>query len=257
MIADEARLRAAMPRVTETLHGLVRELDLGNDELASVLDFLADVARADELVLLTDVLGVSRVADDLTHARDDGTPSNILGPFYIPGAPEIGNPGSIVRSGTASHPLTLRGRVTDARSGAAVGGAILDVWQADEAGAYSNQVPDADPWNLRGWQRADPDGRYRIETVRPLHYTVKADGPVGRLLETLGRHPWRPAHIHLMVDAPGYRALVTQVYVAGGPYLDDDAVDAVKADLVGTERDGVIEFDVSLAPADDGSGAER
>ena len=91
--------------------------------------------------------------------------------------------------------------------------------------------------------------------MRPLHYTVKADGPVGRLLVALGRHPWRPAHIHLLVQAPGHRTLVTQAYVAGGPYLDDDAVGAVKAELVAAEEDGVITFDLALGPAVDGEAA--
>ena len=115
-------------------------------------------------------------------------------------------------------------------------------------GAYSNEDSRLDPWNLRGRQRTDDEGRYAIETVRPIHYTVKDDGPVGQLLEALERHPWRPAHIHFLVSADGYRRLVTQAYLAGGRYLDDDTINGVKSDLIVPVEDGVLTFDIALAP---------
>jgi protocatechuate 3,4-dioxygenase beta subunit len=242
------RLRAAMPRVTEALRALAIELDLTNDELLQVLGFLGDVAREDELILLTDVLGISRLVDDQTHRDPGGTASNVLGPFYRPGAPWIDNPGSIASSSSAGPPVMIAGRVTDAATGDAIPAAVVDIWHADGAGAYS-MPGSADEWDLRGRQRTDKDGRYEIATIRPLHYTIKHDGPVGRLLEALGRHPWRPAHIHLLVSADGYRPLVTQVYLADGPYLDDDAIDGVKSELVYPVLDGRLAFDVALLPA--------
>jgi hydroxyquinol 1,2-dioxygenase len=241
------RLVNAIPRVVAAIHDLATELDLQNDELLAVLGFLGEVARADELILLSDVLGVSRLVDDATHRGIEGTSSNVLGPFYRPGAPPISNPGSVASPRSIGEPLVIGGRVADASDGSPVAGATVDVWQADGDGRYSAESDPLDPWNLRGLQMTAADGRYEIATVRPLHYTVKDDGPVGQLLVALGRHPWRPAHIHLLVSASGHRSLVTQVYVAGGLYLDDDTITGVKDELVAPVVDGRISFDVALA----------
>ncbi len=241
------RLVTAMPRVVAAIHELATELELKNDELQSVLWFLGEVARADELILLSDVLGLSRLADDTTHRGVEGTSSNVLGPFYRPGAPQIANPGSIASSRSIGEPLVIGGQIVNVADGAPVAGATVDVWQADGDGRYSTADDGPDSWNLRGRQLTGEDGRYEIATVRPLHYTVKDDGPVGQLLVALGRHPWRPAHIHLLVSAAGHRPLITQAYVAGGPYLDDDAITGVKEELVVPVVDGRISFDVMLA----------
>lgn len=241
------RLVAAMPRIVSAIHELAAELDLHNDELLAVLAFLGEVARADELILLSDVLGLSRLVDDATHRGTDGTSSNVLGPFYRAGAPSIPNPGSVASPRSVGDPLVIRGRILDASDGSAVAGATVEVWQADGDGRYSSDDDPRDPWDLRGRQAVADDGRYEIATVRPLHYTVKDDGPVGQLLAVLGRHPWRPAHIHMLVSAAGHRTLVTQVYLAGGPYLDDDTIAGVKTELVAPVVDGRISFDVALA----------
>lgn len=246
MTPDHERLRLAMPRIVSALHDLVGELDLTNDELLAALAFLSDVGRADEMILLSDVLGVSRLVDDQTHDSSNATASNVLGPFYRPEAPWIGNPGSIVRSPTNGTAVVVSGGVTGARSGDAIADAVVDVWQADADGAYSNEDAALDPWNLRGRLRTDAAGRFDIATIVPSHYTVKHDGPVGQLLDALGRHPWRPAHIHFRVDADGYRTLVTQAYIADGPYLDDDAINGVKPELVVAVRDGRLAFDMTL-----------
>ncbi len=241
------RLIRAMPRIVAAIHELATELDLQNDELLAALEFLSEVARADELVLLSDVLGLSRLVDDATHRGVEGTSSNVLGPFYRPGAPLIPNPGSIVSPRSVGEPLVIRGRITDALDGSPIPGATVDVPQADSEGRYSNEDDRLEQWNLRGRQSARDDGRYEIATIRPRHYTIKDDGPVGRLLTELGRHPWRPAHIHLLISAAGRRSLITQVYVAGGPYLDDDTIAGVKEELVAAVVDGRISFDIGLA----------
>jgi catechol 1,2-dioxygenase len=133
-------------------------------------------------------------------------------------------------------------------SGDPLPGAVLDIWHADASGTYSNESPDLPAWHLRGRQRIDASGAYRVHTVEPRHYTVKDDGPVGSLLAALGRHPWRPAHIHYLVTAEGYEPLVTQIYLAGGPYLDDDAIDDVKDELIRPIDDGTLTFDIALMP---------
>jgi hydroxyquinol 1,2-dioxygenase len=247
MTSDE-RLRAAMPRIVRAVHELAADVELTNEELLAALAFLTEVAKADEMILLSDILGLSRLVDDQTHASVAGTSSNVLGPFYRPGAPWVDNPGSIVRSAGAAERGFVRGTVTDARSRRPLAGAVVDVWQANAEGDYSNEDSNLDPWHLRGRQRTDAEGAYAIETIWPRHYTVKHDGPVGRLLEALGRHAWRPAHIHYLVEADGYRRLVTQAYPAGGLHLEDDAIDGVKADLIVPVRDGVLTFDIALEP---------
>ncbi len=242
------RLVNAMPRVVAAIHELAAELDLNNDELLAALAFLGEVGRADEFILLSDVLGLSRLVDDATHRGIKGTSSNVLGPFYRPGAPLVPNPGSIASPRSAGEPLVIGGRITDALDGSPIAGATVDIWQADGDGRYSDADDRLEPWNLRGCQSTSDDGRYEIATVRPRHYTIKHDGPVGRLLTALGRHPWRPAHIHMLLGATDHRSLVTQVYVAGGPYLDDDTIAGVKDELVAPVVDGRISFDIALAP---------
>lgn len=243
---SQERLQRAVPRLAEALHALARELELTNDELFAALAFIGEVGRADELILLSDVLGLSRLVDDQTHAGLEGTASNVSGPFYVPDSPWIDNPGSVVRTEPSAERIIASGTVRDARGRAPIAGATVDVWQANEHGVYSTQDPSLPVWHLRGRQHADSEGSYSIETVAPLHYTVKDDGPVGRLLAALGRHPFRPAHIHFLVSADGYRSLMTQLYVAGGPYLEDDAISGVKPDLVAAVEQGRIRFDIEL-----------
>ena len=245
-VASLTRLATAVPVVVERLSDLARELELTNDELMACLGFIGDVARADELVLLSDVLGISRLVDDQTHAASLGTPSNVLGPFYRPGAPWIANPGSIAAIDEPGGHVIVTGRVSDARAGTPIAGAAVDVWQANAAGRYSNEEASRDPWNLRGRQRTDREGRFTIATVQPAHYTVKDDGPVGQLLQALGRHPWRPAHIHFMITADRYRSLVTQVYIGDGPYLTDDTINGVKSELIVRVDSDRIAFDILL-----------
>lgn len=244
-----------MPRVVTAVHQLAAELDLTNDELLAALEFLGEVGRADEFILLSDVLGLSRLVDDASHRGMEGTSSNVLGPFYRPGAPLVPNPGSIASTNAAGQPLVLSGRITDAIDGSPIRGATVDVWQADADGRYSNEDDRLEPWDLRGRQSTSDDGRYEIATIRPRHYTIKHDGPVGQLLIALDRHPWRPAHIHLLISAGGHRSLVTQTYVAGGPYLEDDTIAGVKEELVAPVIDGRMTFDIALAPESAGSSA--
>jgi protocatechuate 3,4-dioxygenase beta subunit len=245
MTTDD-RLREAMPRIVSAVHDVATELELTNEELIAALVFLAEVGRADEMILLSDVLGLSRLVDDQTHRSSRATPSNVLGPFYRPGSPWVDNPGSIVRARDAGTSVVMRGVVSDASTGRPIKGATIDVWQANAEGAYSSEDSSIDPWHLRGRQLTDAAGCFEINTIVPKHYTVKNDGPVGRLLATLGRHPWRPAHIHVLVEADGYVTLVTQTYIADGPYLEDDAIDGVKASLIRSVVGGELTFDLEL-----------
>lgn len=165
------------------------------------------------------------------NGHTEGTESTVLGPFHMTASPERDHGDSIDLLG-GGPPCLVTGRVLDT-DGTPLAKASVDVWQCTADGFYDVQQPDVQPpGNGRGLFRTDDDGAFAFRTVVPGHYPIPTDGPVGRLLEATGRHPYRPAHVHFLVDAPGYAPLTTHVFVASGPYLDSDAVFAVKESLV-------------------------
>jgi len=185
-----------------------------------------------EFILLSDVLGVSMLVETINH-RTGGTSteSTVLGPFHMVESPkrELGD--NIALDGKGS-PCLVSGQVTGP-DGEPLAGASVDVWQTNEDGFYDVQQPGIQPpGNLRGLFTADEEGRFWFRSVVPRYYPIPDDGPVGHLLSATGRHPNRPAHLHFIVAAPGYRPVTTHVFVADSPYLDSDAVFGVKDSLV-------------------------
>jgi protocatechuate 3,4-dioxygenase beta subunit len=255
----DARLEEALFELTHALRRIVTELRLSQDEWMTTLAFLTEVGRADEFILLSDVLGLSVLVDAISHHEGGtATASNVLGPFYRPDAPMLDAPYHLAADDEQGEFLVMSGRVTSSETGEPLPGAILDVWQADDAGLYDVQYPGAAP-HLRGRLPADPHGRYRMRTVVPPPYEIPNDGPVGRLLKALGRHAWRPAHLHLRATHEGFRPLTTMIYFEGDPWLGSDSIDSVKASLVvpleRREPDETCDrpyaqgtFDVALAP---------
>ncbi|MGI5130030.1 intradiol ring-cleavage dioxygenase [Pseudonocardia sp. CA-107938] len=264
----DPRLRRLMVSLVQHLHAFVRDVEPTEAEWQHAVDFLTDVGHAcdatrQEFVLLSDVLGVSMLVDAINHRKPAGaTESTVLGPFHMVESPprELGADIALDRNGP---PCVLAGHVR-AADGTALPGAQVDVWQANGAGFYDVQQPDIQPErNLRGLFTADEQGRYWLRTVVPRHYPIPSDGPVGRLLAATGRHPYRPAHIHVIGSAAGHAPVTTHVFVAGSPYLGSDTVFGVKGSLVRpvttvddperAARYGVenpfrlIEFDVVLA----------
>ncbi|MNP25360.1 Hydroxyquinol 1,2-dioxygenase [compost metagenome] len=196
-----------------------------------------------EFILLSDTLGVSMLVDAINHRRSaTATETTVFGPFYIDGMPdrEFGENMAFTPGETA----LVRGRVVDTH-GNALAGAVLDVWQTAENGMYSGQDTEQPFGNLRGRYRTDADGCFAIRTIVPVAYPIPTDGPVGRMLEAANRHAWRPAHLHFMIDAPGYRKLVTHLFNHDDPYLASDAVFGVKQSLQVIYEDLSIHDDVS------------
>jgi catechol 1,2-dioxygenase len=238
----DPRLREVMTALIRHLHGFVADVRLTLDESLAAIRFLTATGqisdeRRQEFILLSDTLGVSMLVDLLAEPASAGaagfaTESTVLGPFYAAGSPEREYGASIVerRSGELAW---YAGRVTDT-DGNPIAGATLDIWQNADDMLYAVQNPDAPPDNLRGLFRTRPDGSFAFLGVRPTDYPIPADGPVGQLLARTGRHPWRPAHIHVIVGAPGYQSVATHIFDADSKYLTSDAVFAVKASLVRT-----------------------
>lgn len=231
----DPRLQEVLTALTRHLHAFVRETRPSAEEWERAIQFLTAVGQAcsdtrQEFVLLSDVLGVSMLVEALNE-REGGTESTVLGPFHMVESPPRALGDSIDLVGEA-EPCVVSGRVLSA-DGTPLPDAEVDVWQCNEHGFYDVQQPGVQPsGNGRGLFHTDAEGRFRFRTVVPSHYPIPTDGPVGRLLEATGRHPYRPAHIHFIVQAEGHTPLTTHVFVAGSPYLDSDAVFAVKQSLI-------------------------
>ncbi|MFJ6570709.1 dioxygenase [Streptomyces sp. NPDC091292] len=237
------RLRLLMQMLAHHLHAFAEEVRLTEEEWSAGIRFLTETGRVttgerQEFVLLSDTLGLSMLVDALQH-RPDGavdavdaaaTESTVLGPFWAAGSP-LRAYGASIAERPAGVPTWVHGRVLDS-AGAPVPGAELDIWQNGDDRLYAVQDAGAPEHHLRGRFRTRPDGRYAFWAVRPTAYPIPDDGPVGRMLAATGRHPWRPAHLHLRVHASGFRPLTTHVFDADSPYLDSDTVFAVKPSLI-------------------------
>lgn len=239
--AKNPRLREIMTSAIKHLHAFAREVELTEEEWFEGIKFLTAVGKKcddkrQEFILLSDVLGLSMMVVALNHRTAPGaTEATVLGPFFVHGAPEW-EYGADLRSKVTvkGEDTWVTGRVLSL-DGKPIAGATIDVWQAKADGVYDTQDPHAE-FELRGRVKTNPEGRYAFATYKPVFYGVPTDGPVGELLRATGRHPMRPAHMHAIVNAPGYQQVITHVFVEGDPYLDSDAVFAVKDSLVGKYR---------------------
>jgi catechol 1,2-dioxygenase len=232
----DLRLRRVLQSLVRHLHAFVKDVELTEAEWENAIAFLTatghkcDGARQ-EFVLLSDVLGVSMLVETINHRAAGATESTVLGPFHVVDSPPRPQGADVSLDGKG-EPCLVTGRVTGP-DGEPIGGASIDVWQANDDGFYDVQQPGVIPAsNLRGLFTASDDGTFWFRTVVPRHYPIPDDGPVGELLRVAGRHPYRPAHIHFIVGAEGYQPVTTHVFVAGTPYLDSDAVFGVKDSLV-------------------------
>ena len=233
----DARLAAVLSSLVRHLHGFVRDVEPTIAEWEQAIAFLTATGQKcsdvrQEFILLSDVLGVSMLVETISERGAPGaTQSTVLGPFHVTGSPAraLGDTIDLVGEG---EPCVVTGRVASV-DGTPLPGAVLDVWQADDKGCYDVQVPDAQPpGNGRGLFTADDAGRFWFRTIVPSFDPIPTDGPVGALLAATRRHPYRPAHIHFIVAAAGYRPLTTHIFVAGSDYIDSDAVFAVKKSLI-------------------------
>jgi catechol 1,2-dioxygenase len=233
----DERLRTILNSLVRHLHAAVREVEPSLAEWEQAIDFLTATGQKctdvrQEFILLSDVLGISMLVETISERGAAGaTQSTVLGPFHMTSSPERELGANIDLVGE-SQPCVVIGRVVDT-DGTPLPGATLDVWQANDHGAYDVQEPDKQPdGNGRGLFTTDAEGRFWFRTIVPSYYPIPTDGPVGELLTATRRHPYRPAHIHFIAAADGHRTLTTHIFVGDSEYIDSDAVFAVKKSLI-------------------------
>jgi hydroxyquinol 1,2-dioxygenase len=230
------RLKRVMASFVKHLHAFVREVKPTPQEWMTGIQFLTETGhwctgKRQEFILMSDTLGVSMLVDALNYSAAKGaTQSTVLGPFHREQSPEYPLGADVSKNGPADgEPCEVSGTVRDIK-GKPVAGAKLDIWEGGADGLYDSQK--GDEMNLRGVFRTDRQGKFHFRCVTPTFYPVPHDGPVGKMLTATGRHPMRPPHLHFWITAPGYKPLITHLFVKGGKYLDSDAVFGVKPELI-------------------------
>lgn len=235
--AKDERLAEIMAVVTKHLHAAVKEIEPSQEEWMEAIQFLTSVGHTctdwrQEFILLSDTLGVSMLVDAINNRKPNGaSESTVLGPFHVADAPELPM-GANICLDQKGEPMLVKGRIVDTQ-GKPIKAVKIDVWQANDEGFYDVQQKGIQPdFNLRGVFRTGADGYYHFVGVKPRFYPIPADGPVGKMLGKLGRHPNRPAHLHYILEASGFQSLTTHVFDPDDPYIHSDAVFGVKESLL-------------------------
>jgi catechol 1,2-dioxygenase len=250
---QDPRLREIMTALVRHLHEFIREVHLTEAEFQAATGFLVEIGQQtneshNEAVLMAGSLGVSALVCLLNNGKSGTmeTAANLLGPFWRQNSPRTENGGTILRSPTPGPALFVHATIGD-EAGRPVVGAEVDVWHASPAGLYENQDPGQAEMNLRGKFITDAAGSISFRTIKPAGYPIPTTGIVGKLLAAQSRHPYRPAHLHALIFKPGFKTLVSQIYVNDDPVLDNDAQFGVTRKLVGN----YVRHDAGTAPADD------
>lgn len=251
--AGSDRAKQISEALVRHLHAFCRDIEPTEEEWEQAIDFLTRCGHMcsdtrQEFILLSDVLGVSMLVDAINHRQPEGaTETTVFGPFYVEAAPDVTSGADI--SGTMEGPdFLVTGSVCDAQ-GKPIAGAVVDIWHSDHDGYYDVQM--GSDLAGRGRVVTDEDGKFHIWSILPVHYPIPDDGPVGQMLRAQGRHPYRPAHVHFMVRADGYKRLVTHLFLDGSEYLDSDVVFGVKQSLI----QEVEEMPAGTAPTGEERGA--
>ena len=233
----DPRLAHVMARLVTHLHAFIKDVELTEAEWETAIGFLTRTGQMcsgerQEFILLSDVLGFSMLVDAINNRRPAGATENtVFGPFHVAGAPERPM-GACISLDGKGEPCLFEGKVIDLH-GTPIAGARVDVWSDNADGFYDVQQPGLQPkWNNRGIFVTGADGSYSFVGIKPVSYPIPDDGPVGQMLGHLGRHPYRPAHMHYLVTAPGFQKLVTHTFVGDDPYIGSDTVFGVKQTLV-------------------------
>lgn len=253
----DPRLKQIVTALVQHVHSFVREVELTEAEWSHAIEFLTRCGhitddRRQEFILLSDVLGVSMLTIAMNHDKPAGcTEATVVGPFHVEGAPHY-ELGADIANGAKGTACLVEGTVRGI-DGEIVANAELDVWQSDEDGLYDVQHSELEHAQGRGILRTDSEGRYHFRSILAVPYPIPHDGPVGDMLAATGRHPWRPAHLHFKITAPGYETLITHVFRTDSAYIDSDAVFGVRESLVAnwleqTKGTYLVKYDFVLNP---------
>ncbi|MFA3915728.1 intradiol ring-cleavage dioxygenase [Ruegeria hyattellae] len=233
----DPRLAEVVGAITRHLHAAVKEIEPTQEEWLAAIKFLTETGHKSddwrqECILLSDILGVSMLVDAINNRKPSGaSESTVLGPFHVPDVPELPMGSNICLDGKG-HPMQIKGRILNTE-GQPLSNVKIDVWQTNDDGFYDVQQKGIQPdFNLRGVFRTGDDGTYMFWGAKPRFYPIPDDGPVGKLLGSLGRHPYRPAHLHYILEAEGYETLITHIFDPDDEYIHSDAVFGVKESLL-------------------------
>lgn len=241
---SQERVSLLASEVINAVNDTVRRHKVTYDEYNALKAWLIQVGQDGEWPLFLDVW-VEHAVEEVANENRQGSKGSIEGPYYLPGSPQLPADATLpMRADEAGTPLLFQGQVTDT-AGNALPGAQIEIWHADDDGLYSQFAPNLPEWNLRGTVVADSAGGFRIRTMQPAPYQIPTDGSCGKLIAAAGWHAWRPAHLHLIVSAPGHLPITTQLYFEGDEHVGDDIASAVKPELI-----------LAPVPAADGTGRE-
>jgi hydroxyquinol 1,2-dioxygenase len=254
----DPRLKQIIFSLVQHLHDFARETRLTEEEWFEGIKFLTRAGhmtddKRQEFILLSDTLGLSMLTVAMNNAKPAGcTEATVVGPFHVENAPHY-KLGDDVGNGAIGTPCFVKGTIKGL-GGEPVSGAHIEVWQSDEEGMYDVQKKDLSQAQGRGVLKADENGQYYFKSILAVAYPIPHDGPVGDMLSATKNHPWRPAHLHFMIKAPGYESLITHVFRRDDQYLDSDAVFGVRQSLITDwvkqpNGEYLLEFNFVLNPA--------
>lgn len=225
------RVSTLVSALLGAVHGVIRDQGVTYPEYQAAKRWLIELGEGGEWPLFLDVF-VEHEVEEVAAQTQTGTKGTIEGPYYLPNQKRLPAVTALpVRADEKGEPMVFTGQVRDL-DGTPLAEAEVDIWQADADGYYSGFAPHLPEGNLRGVVVTDEQGRFEITTVKPAPYQIPTDGPTGAMVLAAGWHPWRPAHLHLMVRSPGHRQVTTQLYFDGGEWLDSDVASATKDELV-------------------------